>query len=324
MAVSPDGKTVAYTTQSDLAAFYWDGKETFLLGYDITPVAIANNGRFVYYARGNTLYAQRGANADTRTRLGELTHSNDLPLLGQAIVFNKTLSQAMYTPDGRTYISRRAGEREILPGKLTNFLLPYRSYAVNNFSNTYYLNTEGDVIHINRRHQANTVAGGVSHAVISSNGRQITYLKDHTLFKQKSGNEPIRLTANTIVAFTGTANGDAVYFMDNEGGLFYQKGEQSPVLINDDWRNNLNGYEIPGLFRGNQLLYINGYDLRMASSGRCVRVRGLEGDVVSFGADAHRVWVQTVVRQSGGTVSHYYFSTNGTRFVRVGTLEVVN
>jgi hypothetical protein len=110
--------------------------------------------------------------------------------------------------------------------------------------------------------------------------------------------------------------------MDTSGALFYQKINQSPVFITDDWRNDFKGYKIPGLFKGNRLAYMSGFDLHISSAGKSTRVRGLNGDVVSFGSDAHRIWVQTVERNSGGTVSHYYISTNGTRFTRVGSADV--
>jgi WD40 repeat protein len=121
MCISPNGKAAAYTVVNDHTAFYYDGKQTHNLGHDIVPVAIANKGRYVYYHRSNTLYAQRGANNDTRTRLGELSD------LQWGIHANRSVSQIIFTPDGRTFLSRKAGQRANLPGSIQSMVLPYGS-----------------------------------------------------------------------------------------------------------------------------------------------------------------------------------------------------
>jgi hypothetical protein len=189
-------------------------------------------------------------------------------------------------------------------------------------ANTYYLNESREIIRLDRRYNADIVAEGVMAATLAKNGETLVYLKNGSIYKNDNKNEPVILVNGGAAAFTATAKGDAVYYLDTEGKLFYQKGEGNPVLVTDDWRHDPANPHIPGLFRGNRLVYISGYDLHIANAGRHTRVRGLKGDVTDFGADPHRIWVRTSVRHGAEVDHHFYYSTNGTRFTFIGSPHI--
>ncbi|MDR3120642.1 MAG: hypothetical protein LBU58_04830, partial [Clostridiales bacterium] len=127
LILSPNGKTVAYTIMDDddVVACYYDGK-THELGDNLTPVAVADGAKYVYYYnRNNSYYVQPGANSDKKEMLGKNVIS---------MHFNRSLSQVVYSApvenaqgaanQEKTYISRNGGAKSDLRGTFRGFVTP--------------------------------------------------------------------------------------------------------------------------------------------------------------------------------------------------------
>lgn len=315
--ISPDGKTVGFVDLDDngpIGAFYTGGKPTDL-GTNFIPIGISDGAKYVYYTREDALFVQRGTNEGSRTRLtGEFRGVDG---------FNSDMSQIIYSSNSRSFISNKGGDPSALTGHVRDFILPENTavfhgqrgtvYGVNNFKNTFYLNTDSAVIRIDGRLETERVQGSVSAAFLANDGKTLTYMRNGRIERMdgsKTGAEPVRLVGDGDVwSFVATAKGDAVFYINSDMDIRYQKGTGRAVDIAYDvsWGTHLS------LFKGATLFYIQDNDLYSTSGGRGVRIGGLKGDVIGTASDMFNVYV--IVRD--GSEELYYHSTNGKNFSEI-------
>jgi len=314
LVVSPDGKTVAYTTftdNKDSVGYYWDGKP-HELGKDIMPLFIANGGKYIYYNKNDVLYVQKGDNGDSKIKLGgNITDA----------FFNDDLSQIIFNIIGsNAYISRNANAKEQLSGNVSSFLMPsgvlpgyYQGvgiYPVSNFADTYYLNTLDSVIHIDGKFAADNIVKSISYAYVSDNGKIITYLKNSNVYSVNGGSgTPVELVSGEVRSFIPVSNGGAIFYRNSDDELYYQKGKGKPTLVSNDFQ-----VISDGLFK-NKLFYISDGELYVSSGSRGVSIKGIEGDVQSVSVGS--LGVSVTARD--GAQTNYYYSVDGSKFTLAGS-----
>ncbi len=339
IALSPDGKTVAYATydNGDYYGFYWDGKNQEI-GKGAIPIAIADGAKYMYYVKNETVYVQKGSKSETKVKLSDNIN---------AMFFNKDFSQAVFATNSNAYLIRNADKKEALPGVADSFLLPYGAaqqymylsqwqtnstaihlevYGVSSFANMFYINDSSKVIRINKDFSTETVATGVAYedgswyAALADDGKTLTLLKGEGLYQLDGMNDkanPVRLVDDGVMAFSTTAKGDGVYFVNADNDLYYQKGTGKPVLVSNDfdyyssWSySNIFG----GVYKGNQQFFISNGELCVSIDGKATFVKGLEGEAGYVGANMFGVYVDTW--DEDGT--RFYDSTDGANFTLMG------
>jgi hypothetical protein len=340
VVMSPDGKTLGYVVHSGrydrdtrswenerLTGVIWrNGKETEL-GRDITPVAVANGAKFIYFNRATTdsndwpitvLNVQRGFNENRRERLGDGI---------SATWFNRDLSQIIFTAStnsgSRSFISVNGRERQQLTGSVSSFAAPYgiasfgNILGFNNFKNTFYVSTEAALLRIKGNWETERIHSSVDGAVfLADNGKTLTYMRnantrnDASIFRvngMKNGAEPDRIVDRDGDMFASTKNGKAIFYRNDDGDVIFQRGRNETTVSSERSR----GWTI---FKGTTLFYINDENELLFSSGnRGTRISGLDGDVQWVSANMHDILVQT--RDGNDTL--YYHSTNGRTFRKV-------
>ena len=171
LAISPDGKTVAFVIIDDgehveymdrYMGFIWSNGELHELGRRTFPIAVSDNAEYVYYNTDtNVLYVQAGVDANDVVKLGDGMNTRFYFLY-----FNKDLSQLVYICDSKVHLSRNGGGGKPLTDGSCEFIFPQKIsqmryggiWGVDDFSNTFYRNTDGDIIRINSSYNAEIVA----------------------------------------------------------------------------------------------------------------------------------------------------------------------
>ena len=310
-AISPDGKTLAFTTYDGerYRGALWDGKATTDLGRDVLPLAVSNGAKYIYYTRNDSFYVQKGTNDENREKLGENIRS---------IRANKDLTQIVFNYDSKGYISRNGGKRESLSGSIYSFILPrgaashYSSgvtiYGISNFADTFYRNADDGIVHINSKYETSRVVSNVDYLVfLADDGKTLTYLKNDRISRvdgKKASAESIQI-ARDVETYVATSDGNAVFFIDEDDEIKYIKGTGNSVTVSNDYSNE--GFT---LFKGTTLFYISESELYSSAGAKGTRVSGIAGDVEYVQADMFSI---LVVTDDGGDTL-VYRSMDGKKF----------
>jgi len=319
--ISPDGRTVAYSINDsgdgEFTGFVWNGKSRSLgegrSSRGITPIAVSNDARFVYFNRDGALFVQRGANENIRERLGENA---------RLIYANNDLSQVIITYNNRSFIIRNGRARgESLTDTVNSFVIPagtaqfrvsnYTILGVSDFADTFYLNSDARVAHINGRYEANTITPrDASSVFLARDGKTLTYLRNNRIFRVNGNSrdpQPEELVSD-VRRFIPALNGKALFFVNSDRDILYQKGNGKPVLVANEYRET--GFS---LFKDSTLFYISDRELFSSSGKRGQKVSGISGDVTQISGGIIDVLVQTVDSKD----KLFYRSTNGRRFEKI-------
>lgn len=316
--ISPDGKIVTYTLYDEdkleVEGYYFDGKNTSL-GKDVVPVAISNGAKYVYYIKKDSFYVQKGANRDSKNKLGENIYR---------YIFNTDLSQIVYNYNEKSYISCNGGEKNSLTGSMSNFLTPdgtvadYYVIGVSSFADTYYYTTSSNIVHINGKFETNNVVKNVNNPQLMNDGKTIIYQKSdrvHKIDGTKENAKDIELVEKDVVNFIAVSDGSAIYFINDDDELFYQKGKGKPVKVGED----LSGSSLYGdywtMYKGSKLFYISDEELCWSTGGKGKVVTDINGDVEYVFANTDYVMV--------GSADHdeylRYLSKDGNKFEQYNT-----
>ncbi|MDR0943133.1 MAG: DUF5050 domain-containing protein [Ruminococcus sp.] len=265
--ISPDGQTVLYS-QTDNGKKSWycytNGRST-LVGTNINPFAITDNGEIIYYMNDNAVYAQK---KNEQLRLlydmseGEktLTYS-----------FNKDRTEIMYAIDDNLYISKDAekpiciltGMEEIegdelphlFPDKIAKTGGSDGVYGIDSFAGTFF--TNNNLYYIrgfdDGKFTAETILSDIANEGndpedkdhtsydgkemnynISRDGRIITYLKNNVIYRydvyEKKTETPFLITGEAQFYFP-TEKGDAVYYFNTGKALYYAVPDGEKMLV---------------------------------------------------------------------------------------------
>ncbi|MDR1689947.1 MAG: hypothetical protein LBS21_15275 [Clostridiales bacterium] len=342
-AVSPKGDAVSYVVRNDdgYVGFIWDGKAQEF-GKDVEPFAISDGAKYVYYKDNSGYFVQKGTNKDTMQEIG-----------GDFFA-NIDLSQLVFSSEEGTFIIRDGDEKELLAGSriMTGFVVPYGTairseerltiYSIANFSDTFYLSnrSSGDglnIYHINDGYKANITAYTNGQVYLSNDGKTLVYDSAGGIYKvngmlDKPEEDEVIVEEN-VEYFFATVAGDSLFFVSEDGEIFYQNGKATPVLVSNNatmytkdynafralsyntsmWYNSADLSSFTNdhildysLFQGNTLFYSVDGEL-FSSSGNMGDAVDIDGTVESLTADPFNVFAYTNDKR-------YYRSSDGRNF----------
>lgn len=324
-AISPDGSAIAFVTyqRGRYTGVIWRGEEIFEFGRDSSPVAVSNNAEYIYFFRNDILFVQKGIDSDHRERLGEdISHLH----------FNRDLSQVVFSSDGRTFISSGGNVREPLSGRLNYILTPDGTgahsrwsfvtgiiktiYGISNFTETFYVNMDGSVIFINRDFETSTIVRNLDigfDVFLADDGRTITYLRRGSIFRvDGTANNATseEIVTRDVERFVATADGRAVFFINDMNDVYFQRGMESPVRVS----SNISDLWNFGLFNGDTVFFLSDGDVYYSSGERATLIRGIDGRATNVFASRPAVRIITSERDTELT----FFSKDGIRFELIG------
>ena len=230
--------------------------ETERLGENKMPVAIADDGKYVYYIHWQVrdddfslfLYV-RNEEGDVRLNRNIIDSSHDL-------LFNRDLSQVIFNVDGRSIISRNGGEAErlgnmridtVVGTDLAEYAMCFPGFdvvitGVDCFSNRVVLTWEEDtpnIAYINCDFEITRIPGTsgarIRNAVLVNNGRYLVFLdqSNNRLSRVAVGDETAEAErlARDVVRFLASNDGKAIYFVNEREELWFiaECGESSRI-----------------------------------------------------------------------------------------------
>jgi hypothetical protein len=313
--ISPDGKSVAFAsgTLDDYSGSYYNGNIGDL-GKSIEPFAIADNERYVYYAKNSSYYVMLG-NDGEKQKLGD-----DIDVY----YFNKDLSQMVYESNGKTYAIIKGDEKISLSGAIESFILPDNTMkishiiGVKSFANTLYISGE-DIIRIDDKFEASSVAkkfNSNKNRYLASDGKTLLYTKSDDLYKIDALNKnatAIKLVDGNVTNFEAVNKGSAVYFINEENELYYQKGNGKPVHIADDVTSASYSWEYGAIagFKDKILYYVSDEELYTST--------GQKGNLVSgIDIDVDFVFANMYIIEFASDDNELNWSSDGKTYTRIG------
>jgi hypothetical protein len=220
--------------------------------------------------------------------------------------------------DSKAYISRNGGKREPLSGSISMLLTPsgtsyYHSsivsvYGISNFANTFYRRDDGDIIRINGRYETDSIAKEVYEVYLAQDGNTLTYSRNENIYKvngKKSKDDATQIVDGDVFTFLATIDGRAVYYINEDGEIFYQKGTGKSVSVTND----VTGFDFT-LFKGKTFYYVSDDELYVSSGGKGKRVDGFNGEVKGVSGGMHTL---SVTADDDGEIL-FYRSTDGKKF----------
>jgi hypothetical protein len=283
------------------------------LGQNIKPAAVADKAKFIYYYREvdyvQSLWVQRGTNEARREKLGDGA---------VARAFNRDLSQVVVHFNNRSWIVRNGAPRpsESLTGNFSGLVLPHNTavfgniYGISGFANTFH--TDGDRVNRIENNFTSTpvTSRQVQNVYLAKDGQTLTFLRGNRIMRTNGKGVDPQATAVELVSdvssFHATADGKAVFFVNRDGDIRYQKGAGVPSLVENDYGN-----AGMALFKGDTLFYLRDRELYTSSGGRRgTKVGGLKGDVMGLAAGHFDI----AVAAWDGIDEFRYRSTDGKRF----------
>ncbi|MCL2634191.1 MAG: hypothetical protein FWD34_06745 [Oscillospiraceae bacterium] len=267
LAISPDGKTVVYIKDyeydEDEYIYTWSlfastngnkGERIGRAASNITPIAVSNGGKFLYYFRdrddGTYLFVKKGLKAEDELRLGQASGDN--------YFLNKDYSQLVYTSDDATYITVKGGEKtKICNGKAGYFVTPKGTQArggratVYGFSNfkkkVFYLS--GDLNLITNKFEREKICSNADASItMTEDGKWIFYRSYNSsnstynlrrVSATKADADSITV-ARRVESFVVSKNGSTVYFVNDEQELMTKKAtneDDTGKKVADDVNN---------------------------------------------------------------------------------------
>jgi hypothetical protein len=320
--ISPDGDIVAFTFTTpalltgdvrdpeEFSGAYSAGGYPVSLDSGVQPVAIADDAKYVYYTKNSAFYVMKGNDAGTKQKLGENIYQ---------YYFNSALSQIVYTQDEKSYISRNGGEKQSLSARVNYFLLPggtsQRDYVigVDSFADTLFYSIGGSngIARINAKFEALSIAKNIEGAFLADDGGTVIYSKNGGLYKLnglKETADAVELIDDDVTNFFAVSDASAVYFVNDDAELYYQKGTGKPVPIDEDLYNNYGTYSgYFALFKGNTLYYIKDDELYVSTGAKGKPVSEFDDAVIGVSAGLYSI----IVRTTDGSEGFSYHSADG-------------
>ena len=313
--ISPDGKSLAYVTfdGEEYTCVVTDGKTVVKLGKDITPVGVADGAKYIYYNKSGTLYVQTGISGDVKEKLGDDANN---------IYANKDLSQVFYTSNSKSYVSINGGKKQALTGSRSYLVVPSGTAffsdsniticGITSFANTFYCNSDNALIYINGKYETSRIAKNVDDAYLATDGKTLTYLSRNSIYKvngTKSGAVAVEIVTDDVESFIAVDNGSAVYYINEDDEIYYQKGTGSPSLVTSDF--SYGGYGMGyALYAGNTFYYISDDEVFVSSGSRGTRIGGIDGEPYYISASKYAIAISS--DDDGDTLS--YRSVDGKKF----------
>lgn len=293
--ISPDGKSVSYSTYTDEDDFVGyikiNGGNTKELGKNINVIAISNDGKYIYYVKSTSnstsLYVKSGKNDN---KLVSDFYGNS------SIILNKDYSQIIFNNDGKSYISKNGKDKEKINNYETNYLilpqypqvafsLEYGAYiyvyGIKSFENTY-ANSGSQTFYINNKLEFTRISGANSSLdrVVSADGKKLYYVTNSNslmVFDSYSKKEKEKNIADDVMRFVITQDEKTIYYVNNDYELWCKKGNKKAEKIADD----VSEYQLALSPNSNKLFFLADGELYYSNNGG-KKIKVAKADEVSF------------------------------------------
>jgi len=283
VCISPDGKSIAYTSdyddyEGDFTGYIkLDGKSPAALGKKTYATALANSGKYLYYIKTTgsgerSLYVRSG--------------DNDVRLIRDFTTMDTLLcndySEIIYVDrnNDRTFISRKGGERtELTKSTTRGIILPQQSQEIRIYSNmgliqvcgissfsNSLIRTDSGIEYINSRFESRRVPGTNSETktgCVSQDGKTLLFINGNdnliSINPTKANAERVDV-ARKIRWFVTSSDCKTIYYLDADSDLWYLEGNAQPTRIYE----NVNQMD---LFLGdNRLFFLADYSNRSGTA----------------------------------------------------------
>jgi hypothetical protein len=239
--ISPDGKSIAYSTEGENRSqqelyVSVDKKEAYRIAPGFIPLGISNHGKFLYALGEAGFYVFIGGEM---IRLGNESNPDEF-----RPTFNLDYTQVLYYEDGKSYLSEEGKVTKLGDGSIYNVVLPpdagyyWRSSGTSSFVNHvvqkedgyYYLNDEYKLIYLFNSAVMWQVAADSESLIILENN-QLYLLKD---FNQKEISKIKISDEQHIKNFAANADLSNVYYINDKKELYSYKSGDKPLKIAED------------------------------------------------------------------------------------------
>ncbi len=237
--LSPDGDSIAYVkiTEGGLKKELYvsiDGKEPKKFDSGQIPFAISNHGKFLY------VYGENGFQLIMNLKTIQL--GNEFSTANGGIIFNRDLSQVIYSDGGTSYISvegkiTKIGDRAIY--KLV--MPPNASYDWNNTGTTTLTNhivqTEDGLYFLDDHYQLQYICESSGMWQVAKNQESLLLYQDNELFlftgfQAKNINKK-KIVEDSIAIFKADLDLSIIYYLNKEQELYSIKEDGKPIMIAD-------------------------------------------------------------------------------------------
>lgn len=327
--ISSDGNSILYTLKDDneIKGNIWNnGKISELDGKGISPIAIANNAKYVYYAKENddytcSLYVYTGKDS---TKLSSNFYPNTVSL-------NQDCSEIMYCTEKGTYISVEGTDsQKISSDFLTYPVYPYtvryiysniwdlyiNKFEIDTFQNKALFSSENDIRYLTctkKEWSSEKVAADVSNAYVSADFKSLVYLKNQKLYYIKdlrNGNSDSIELADDILSFIPSQDLSYCYAADVDNSLYFidkkvQKKIADDVCTQGDFTYGINT-EGKIFFTSDDVLYsaykqdakekINGNDCAVISFNNNILYGEQDDDICTLYANTNGNKFECVIK----------------------------
>ena len=246
VTLSPNGKNAAYTVYDDeVMAYYWDGKESIELDEELSPLALSDGGKYIY------CYNDDKETLEVWNKKGDSEKiASDLSTYYDFFYLNKDHTQIVFRADGKWYASVKGGEKiKLTSDSSFNILSPWGNgssfqflgdvfvVTLNNATLTNcFVEMDDALYYMDKNWETEKVAKDVENAILSRDGSTVVYLKDNGKLYKATAKKPgdsVEL-AEDVVSFDVTSDCSAVYYINEDEELMYQKGTKEAKQIGDD------------------------------------------------------------------------------------------
>lgn len=243
IALSPDGKTLAYTVRNDdgeLEARLFKGKDSEKISKDLAPLVISNSGKYIYGLKqdedGIDLYCYNAKGE------GEKISAN---VPNSYVLTNKDHTQVIFTDnEGKSYAVVKKGEKQKITSGSLSLVTPYGTqvhsggsalvYGISDLRN-HIFSSDGDLVYVNGKWESDKLVSNVSSCKMSDDGKTILYRKGDKVcsIKAKKGAEGKEL-AEDVMGSRLLPDGKSFYWEDEDGVYYFQKGTGKPKKVAED------------------------------------------------------------------------------------------
>lgn len=288
--ISPDGRSVGFVVEEAddiLMGYLVINGEIERLGENTIAIAIADNGRYVYFMRMRERDRDRTWSLYVRSGDDEERLVRDIDM-GINLLFNQDLSQVILSVDGRALLSRNGGEIErlgnqsihgVVQSQVANYWtniwvgswINVSLSGVDSFANrvvsTWAEGAGSNVLYINRDFETERIPGTsrarFHHSMLVDNGSSLIFLdidEPRRLSRVAVGDEQaeVDMLGRNVRNFHASDDGRAIYFVDEFGELRFIGIDGDSHRIGSD----VSTWSMAMLPNSNKIFYIEDYDYR--------------------------------------------------------------
>lgn len=252
IAISPDGKTVAYVKEYSILADSFksyvsiNGKDPESFTKSAIPFAVADGAKYIYYRKNSDVYVQKKADDSSKVKL-----ASDISTSFKCF-FNEDYSQMLYNYDGNTYYSKNCKDKVLVAKRTVNSIIIRTMWATRSIDSNFFtgttlttddfknlvINFEGSLYYITNSMETEKIVSSYSRVNISDDGNSIIYSNNDSLYyvkNLKKSREAVEIAEDIdLDYFVASADMSYVYYRDNDDTLYYKKGTGKAKKIADD------------------------------------------------------------------------------------------